>query len=85
MLPLRKTPSASQLVLNGIFAEKPVFRLALSRCPAVAVTNTVANGLTLGVAALLVQVLSSGTVALTRQWIHPRVRIPGLRSSSPCG
>ena len=69
-------PSARQLILNGIFAENPVFRLALSLCPAVAVTTTVANGLILGVAVLLVQVLSSGTVSLTHRWIHPRVRIP---------
>ena len=71
-----KAPTARFLLLNGIFAENPVFRLALSLCPAVAVTTTVANGLILGVAVLFVQVLSSVTVALTRQWIHPRVRIP---------
>ena len=69
-------PPARQLILNGIFAENPVFRLALSLCPAVAVTTTVLNGLILGVAVLLVQVLSSATVALTRSAIHPRVRIP---------
>lgn len=69
-------PSARQLLLNGIFAENPVFRLALSLCPAVAVTTTVRNGVMLGVAVLAVQVLSSVTVTLTRRWIHPRVRIP---------
>lgn len=69
-------PSAKTLVLNGIFAENPVFRLALSLCPAVAVTTTVLNGLMLGIAVLFVQVLSSVTVALTRSFIHPRVRIP---------
>jgi len=69
-------PSPGRLILNGLFAENPVFRLALSLCPAVAVTTTVMNGLILGVAVLCVQVLSSVTVALTRQWIHPQVRIP---------
>jgi electron transport complex protein RnfE len=69
-------PPARTLFLNGLFSENPVFRLALSLCPAVAVTTTVMNGLFLGVAVLLVQVLSSGTVALVRDWIHPRVRIP---------
>ena len=71
-----RAPSALQLLLNGILNENPVFRLALSLCPAVAVTNTVMNGVILGIAVLAVQVLSSVTVALTRQWIHPRVRIP---------
>ncbi|HEY3217132.1 MAG TPA: electron transport complex subunit RsxE [Candidatus Eisenbacteria bacterium] len=71
-----RPPSARELILNGIFAENPVFRLALSLCPAVAVTTTVMNGLVLGVAVLLVQVLSSLTVALARGRIHPRIRIP---------
>lgn len=70
-----KAPSAGRLLLNGLFAENPVFRLALSLCPAVAVTTTVANGIMLGIAVLSVQVLSSCTVALVRQWIHPQVRI----------
>jgi electron transport complex protein RnfE len=69
-------PGARQLILNGIFAENPVFQLALSLCPAVAVTTTVLNGVLLGVAVLCVQVLSSVTVALARGLIHPRVRIP---------
>ena len=71
-----RPPGAKALILNGIFAENPVFRLALSLCPAVAVTTTVMNGVILGVAVLLVQVLSSTTVTLTRRWIHPKVRIP---------
>jgi len=71
-----QAPSMKTLVLNGIFAENPVFRLALSLCPAVAVTTTVMNGLMLGVAVLFVQVASSVTVGLVRNWIHPRVRIP---------
>jgi electron transport complex protein RnfE len=71
-----RPPGALQLVLNGILAENPVFRLALSLCPAVAVTTTVLNGLILGVAVLAVQVLSSVTVAIVRGAIHPRVRIP---------
>ena len=76
ILLVERPPSARSLILNGIFGENPVFRLALSLCPAVAVTTTVVNGIMLGVAVLFVQVLSSVTVALTRQWIHPRVRIP---------
>lgn len=71
-----RPPGAWALLKNGIFAENPVFRLALSLCPAVAVTTTVMNGVMLGVAVLFVQVLSSVTVALARRWIHPSVRIP---------
>lgn len=71
-----KPPSARFLILNGILNENPVFRLALSLCPAVAVTTTVMNGIILGVAVAAVQILSSLTVAVARNLIHPRVRIP---------
>lgn len=71
-----KEPDARFLILRGIFSENPVFRLALSLCPAVAVTNTILNGIALGIAVLFVQVLSSVTVTLVRGFIHPKVRIP---------
>ncbi|MDO8526610.1 MAG: electron transport complex subunit RsxE [Deltaproteobacteria bacterium] len=65
-----------QLLWRGFFAENPVFRLALSLCPAVAVTTSVKNGLMMGVAVLAVQVLSSATASLFKPWIHDKVRIP---------
>ncbi len=68
--------SYSQLVTNGIFEENPIFRLALSMCPAVGISTTVMNGLMLGVAVLFVQVFSSVTVSFIKNFIHPRIRIP---------
>ncbi len=64
------------LLWNGLIPENPIFRLALSMCPAVAVTTTVMNGLFLGVAVIFVQVMSSLTVAIFKNVIHPRIRIP---------
>jgi electron transport complex protein RnfE len=65
-----------QLLWNGFIPENPIFRLALSLCPAVAVTTSVKNGLMLGLAVVFVQVFSSCTVATFRSFIHPRIRIP---------
>lgn len=65
-----------QLLWNGLIPENPIFRLALSMCPAVAVTTSVENGLMLGLAVVFVQVFSSCTVAIFRGLIHPRIRIP---------
>lgn len=65
-----------KLLWNGLIPENPIFRLALSMCPAVAVTTSVKNGLMLGVAVIFVQVFSSCTVAIFRGLIHPRIRIP---------
>jgi electron transport complex protein RnfE len=61
---------------NGIFGENPVFRLALSLCPAVAVTSGVKNGFLMGVAVLFVMTMVNATVSLIRSFINPKVRIP---------
>ncbi|MDF1579027.1 MAG: electron transport complex subunit RsxE [Desulfurivibrionaceae bacterium] len=65
-----------QLVINGILNENPIFRLVLSMCPAVGISTTVMNGLMLGIAVLFVQVFSSVTIAIFKNVIHPRIRIP---------
>ena len=70
------TKTNRQLFVNGILAENPIFRLALSMCPAVGISTSVMNGLLLGIAVLFVQVFSSCTIALIKDYIHPRIRIP---------
>jgi len=65
-----------QLVVNGILNENPIFRLVLSMCPAVGISTTVMNGFMLGIAVLFVQVFSSCTIAIFKDKIHPRIRIP---------
>jgi electron transport complex protein RnfE len=64
------------ILKNGMFGENPVFRLALSLCPAVAVTGGVKNGFLMGVAVLFVMTMVNGTVSLLRNFINPKVRIP---------
>lgn len=72
----RPAPPVSTLLMRGLFDENPVFRLALSLCPAVAMTTSVKNGLMLGVAVLVVQVLSSVSGSLLKHVIIPKIRIP---------
>ncbi len=69
-------PSAKTLIMRGLFDENPVFRLALSLCPAVAVTTSLKNGLLLGVAVFAVQVLSNISASLLKKFINPRIRLP---------
>ena len=71
-----KTPSNLELIKNGIFKENTIFRLALSLCPSIAVTNKLENGVLMGVAVLFVQVMVNITVSLMRNFIHPRIRLP---------
>lgn len=68
--------SSFQLLANGILKENPIFKLALSMCPAVGISTTVINGLLLGTAVLFVQVFSSVTISALKDYIHPRIRIP---------
>lgn len=64
------------LIKNGILKENTIFRLALSLCPSIAVTNNLRNGVLMGVAVLFVQVMVNITISLMRNVIHPRVRLP---------
>ena len=65
-----------QLITRGILSENPIFKLALSMCPAVGISTTVMNGFMLGIAVLFVQVFSSMTISIFKNVIHPRIRIP---------
>lgn len=68
--------TSMQLISRGILSENPIFKLALSMCPAVGISTTVMNGFMLGIAVFFVQVCSSVTIALFKNKIHPRIRIP---------
>lgn len=65
-----------QIFRDGILTDNTIFRLAISLCPAIAVTNSVKNGFLMGLAVAFVQVMVNLTVSLMRFVIHPRIRIP---------
>jgi electron transport complex protein RnfE len=64
------------LIKNGIFKENTIFKLALSLCPSIAVTNNLRNGVLMGLAVLFVQVMVNITISPMRKFIHPRIRLP---------
>jgi H+/Na+-translocating ferredoxin:NAD+ oxidoreductase subunit E len=64
------------LIKDGIFKENTIFKLALSLCPSIAVTNNLRNGVLMGTAVLFVQVMVNITISLMRKIIHPRIRLP---------
>ena len=65
-----------ELIRRGIIDENTIFRLAISLCPAIAVTSTLKNGFLMGVAVLSVQVMVNVTIAAMKNFIHPRIRLP---------
>ena len=65
-----------KIFYKGIFDENPIFILALSLCPALAVTTNVINGLTMGLTVLFVISTNNVVVSLTRRLVNPKVRVP---------
>ncbi len=70
------TSSNWELIKNGIVKENTIFKLALSLCPSIAVTNNLKNGVFMGLAVLFVQVMVNITISLMRTIIHPKIRLP---------
>jgi electron transport complex protein RnfE len=62
-------------VVRGIWRENPVLVQLLGLCPALAVTNTVANSLAMGLATFFVLVGSSLLVSTFKNLIPHEVRI----------
>jgi len=65
-----------ELIKNGILKENTIFKLALSLCPAIAVTTKLKDGFFMGLAVVFVQVMVNLTVSAMRKFIHPRIRLP---------
>lgn len=68
-------PTAGEDLLKGLWKENPVLVQLLGLCPTLAVTNSVMNALTMGVATLFVLVFSSLFVSSLRKVIPNEVRI----------
>lgn len=71
-----KPKSNWELIKNGMFGENTIFRMAISLCPSIAVTNGMKNGLALGISVVFVQTMVNMTVSVMRKFIHPKIRIP---------
>jgi len=68
--------SVVQRVRDGLWYDNPGLVQLLGLCPLLAVTTTFVNGLGLGLATLVVLVLSNALVSAARRWILPEIRIP---------
>lgn len=60
---------------KGLWQEIPPFRLVLGTCPALAVTNSVINGIAMGLATLFVLLCANISVSAIRKIVPSEVRI----------
>jgi electron transport complex protein RnfE len=72
---LRKEVSATDDFVKGLWRENPVFIQVLGMCPALAVSNTAINALTMGLATTFVLLMSGMSVSALRSFIPREARI----------
>ena len=72
----KPTSIAGKIIKNGIIDENPTVRLVLGMGPTLAVTTAVSNALGMGAAATFVLICSNMVIALLRNFIPAKVRIP---------
>jgi len=61
---------------DGLWNNNAVFAQMLGLCPLLAVSNTVVNALGLGIATILVLIISNMSVSLIRNIVRPEIRLP---------
>ena len=66
------------LVLKGLIKENPTFVLILGMCPTLGTTTSAINGLGMGVATMAVLIMSNAVIAMIKNLIPDKVRIPAF-------
>ncbi len=61
---------------DGLWNNNAVFAQMLGLCPLLAVSNTVINALGLGIATMMVLIISNMSVSLIRNIVRPEIRLP---------
>jgi len=65
-----------QITWDGLWNNNQALVALLGLCPLLAVTNTLINGLGLGLATMMVLLLSNLSVSAIRHWVRSEVRLP---------
>lgn len=65
-----------KILKDGVFKNNPVFRLVLGICPTLAVTTSLINGFSMGMATTFVLIFSNFIISLMRNIIPDKIRIP---------
>jgi electron transport complex protein RnfE len=70
------SPSAKTVARDGLWDNNAVLGQMLGLCPAMAVTSSATNGLGMGLATMVVLVMSNALISSLRHWVSDEVRIP---------
>ena len=69
-------PNYREIFRDGLWQQNPGLVQLLGLCPLLAVSNTLVNGLGLGVATIFVVCATNVLVSATRAWTHHDLRLP---------
>jgi electron transport complex protein RnfE len=70
--------SKLQIISKGILKENPTFALVLGMCPTLGVTSSAINGMGMGVATMVVLIMSNISISLIKSLVPDKVRIPAF-------
>ena len=65
-----------KIVTDGLWSNNQALVALLGLCPLLAVSNTLINGLGLGLATTAVLAMSNVSVSIIRNWVRPEIRLP---------
>jgi electron transport complex protein RnfE len=68
----------NQILTDGVWRQNTGLVVLLGLCPLLAVTNTLINGLALGLATMLTLMVSNLSVSMLRGLMRPEIRIPAF-------
>ena len=68
----------NQILADGVWRQNTGLVVLLGLCPLLAVTNTLINGLALGLATMLTLMVSNLSVSILRGLMRPEIRIPAF-------
>lgn len=69
---------ALRIFLNGVVKENPTFVLLLGMCPTLGTTSSAINGMSMGLATMVVLVFSNFIISLIKDIVPNMVRIPAF-------
>ena len=69
---------ALRIFLNGVVKENPTFVLLLGMCPPLGTTSSAINGMSMGLATMVVLVFSNFIISLIKDIVPNMVRIPAF-------
>lgn len=64
------------IIIKGLVRENPIFVLMLGMCPTLGTTTSAINGMGMGVATMVVLIMSNTVISMVKNIIPSKVRIP---------